>query len=217
MGYVQKGLRWIPAYQITIDGAGQAKVKLEATLVNDLADLDGVVANLVIGVPTFDFKGMLDPISLQTRPRAGRAAGRTRRQLPLERDHEPDGDPVAAERAGRRRAPSEPEVVGQRRRTRTCSSSRVKNVTLRRGERMVVPVVEFEIPYKDVYTLDYEFGPPPEVRGQMDAQKQEELAQKLGEVEGRAQAPAHQQERLSAHDGAGAALCRRQAPRAVAR
>ena len=36
----RRGLRWIPAYHVTIDGTGKAKVKLEATLVNDLADLE---------------------------------------------------------------------------------------------------------------------------------------------------------------------------------
>jgi hypothetical protein len=46
---------------------------------------------------------------------------------------------------------------------------------------MVVPVVEFTIPYRDVYTLDYDFGPPSEVRAQVDMQRQEELARKLSE------------------------------------
>ena len=67
---------------------------------------------------------------------------------------------------------------------------------------MVVPVVEFELPYKDVYTLDYEFGPPAEVRGQMDWQKQEELARRLGEPKVMHKLRLDEQERLSAHDRA---------------
>ena len=65
MVYLQSGLRWLPSYKVTIDGAGQARVQLEATLVNDLTDLQDVSANLVIGVPAFVAQDTLDPISLQ--------------------------------------------------------------------------------------------------------------------------------------------------------
>ncbi len=37
MVYLQKGLRWIPQYKVTIDGKGNAVVKLQATLLNELA------------------------------------------------------------------------------------------------------------------------------------------------------------------------------------
>src|SRR5262245_37525263 len=39
MVYLQKGVRWIPSYQVEIDGAGKAAVKLQATLLNELTDL----------------------------------------------------------------------------------------------------------------------------------------------------------------------------------
>src|SRR5262249_50697708 len=54
--YVQKGLRWIPSYRVDIDGAGKARVKMEATLVNDLIDLDDATVHLVVGVPRFEFE-----------------------------------------------------------------------------------------------------------------------------------------------------------------
>ena len=62
--YLQKGIRWIPSYKIVIDGKGKASVQLEATLINELADLDDVTANLVVGVPTFQFAETADPIGL---------------------------------------------------------------------------------------------------------------------------------------------------------
>jgi hypothetical protein len=182
LGYVQKGLRWIPSYQITIDGAGKAKVRLEATLVNDLADLDGVTANLVIGVPTFDFKGIIDPISLQ------QALAQVSRPYDLDANYLSNAImsqmvPIGEMRAARSGPPEadEPEVTGGAPHEDLFVFT-VKNVTLRRGERMVVPVAEMELEYQDVYTLDYEFGPPIEVRSHMDASKQEELARRLGEV-----------------------------------
>ena len=63
--YVQKGLRWIPSYRVTLDGKGTAALKLQTTLLNELTDIDDVTANLVIGVPSFAFKDTMDPISLQ--------------------------------------------------------------------------------------------------------------------------------------------------------
>ncbi|MHC4214873.1 MAG: hypothetical protein ACYSWP_16040, partial [Planctomycetota bacterium] len=36
MVYVQRGIRWIPSYRIDIDGDGNAVVKLQATLINEL-------------------------------------------------------------------------------------------------------------------------------------------------------------------------------------
>ncbi|HWB20654.1 MAG TPA: hypothetical protein VG711_10160, partial [Phycisphaerales bacterium] len=63
--YLQKGLRWIPNYKVVIDGEGHANIELQATLINELIDLNDVSMNLVIGVPSFAFKDTLDPISLQ--------------------------------------------------------------------------------------------------------------------------------------------------------
>src|SRR5688572_25323188 len=64
MVYLQRGLRWIPEYRIDVDGAGRAKVRLQATLIDDLADLDHASVHLVVGVPKFDFGGEIDPMAL---------------------------------------------------------------------------------------------------------------------------------------------------------
>ena len=64
MAYVQKGIRWIPNYRIELDGKGKANVKLQATLLNEMTDLENATVHLVIGVPTFYFKDTQDPIAL---------------------------------------------------------------------------------------------------------------------------------------------------------
>ena len=46
--YLQKGVRWIPSYKVTLDGTGNAAIKLQTTLLNELADIEDVTANLVI-------------------------------------------------------------------------------------------------------------------------------------------------------------------------
>ncbi len=40
----------------------------------------------------------------------------------------------------------------------------------------MLPIAEFTLPYKDVFTLELPFGPPPEVRGNLNNEQQRELA-----------------------------------------
>ena len=151
--YLQKGLRWIPSYKIDLDGKGQARVKLQATLVNELADLDRATANLVIGVPSFAFKDTLDPIALQqTVANLSPYFARDSRM----------GNALSGQMAGPVRAYAAesgdggagvPEVAGSEQNEDLFVYS-VKNVTLKKGERMVLPVAEFSVPYKNVYTLE---------------------------------------------------------------
>lgn len=63
--YVQQGLRWIPSYKLDIDGEGRARVQLQAALQNDLIDLVDATVHLVVGVPSFRFADLIDPIALE--------------------------------------------------------------------------------------------------------------------------------------------------------
>ena len=63
--YLQKGIRWIPQYRLTLKDDGTVLVQLQATLLNEMTDLDKVTAHLVVGVPSIQFKATIDPIALQ--------------------------------------------------------------------------------------------------------------------------------------------------------
>jgi hypothetical protein len=52
-------------------------------------------------------------------------------------------------------------------------------VTLKKGERMVLPVAEFTLPYRDVYVLEVPFAPPVELNDQMQRTHAAELARLL--------------------------------------
>ena len=52
----------------------------------------------------------------------------------------------------------------------------LENVTLKKGQRMVVALAEYELKYRDVFVLDLPFGPPPEVRGRLNNEQQAPLA-----------------------------------------
>ncbi len=175
--YVQKGLRWIPSYRLDIDGKGKAVVQFEATLVNDLVDLERATVNLVVGVPKFEFEGLVDPISLQEEmAQVAAAAGR----------HQPDfrnflSNSLRSQAAGWV-SPAEqaPEPGG----IDTAAAEdlfvfTLPDVTLAKGERLVRPIATFEITYRDVYKLDVPFAPPMEVRQGLNSERVIELARQL--------------------------------------
>ncbi len=56
----------------------------------------------------------------------------------------------------------------------------VEHVTLKKGQRMVLPIKEFELEYRDVYTLDLPFSPPPEVWRRFNSEQLDEVARLAG-------------------------------------
>jgi hypothetical protein len=185
MIYLQKGIRWIPSYKVTIDGDGKAVVGLQATLINELADLDDVTVNLVVGVPSFAFQETLDPIALQqtlaqlspyfqatTQTSNGfsnsimtqQMARSTERMAGMAR---PGGDPAPADLG--------PEVAGSDH-NEDLFVFTVKHVSLKKGQRLAVRVSENTLGYKDVFTLDVPFAPPPEMGSHVQNPQQAALA-----------------------------------------
>lgn len=191
MLYVQKGVRWIPEYKVTLDGKGHAVVQLEATLINELTDLNDVTANLVVGVPSFFFQSMPDPMSLQqtfaqlssyfqTDARTAYALSNAMMgQVARASESGGGGFGGGGFGGGGGGAPVEPEAgpeVAGSGRNEDLYVFTVKHITLKKDQRMVLPVAEYTLPYKDVFTLDLPFAPPPELRGSINSEQQAELA-----------------------------------------
>ena len=190
MMYLQKGIRWIPGYRLTLDGAGTATVKLQGTLINELADLRDVSANLVVGVPTFAFEGTQDPIGLQQvlaqMSPYFRRDSQTAFGLSNSMMSQALGGLGGERRGYREGAPGEPGPPDLGPEVAASGGSEdlyvfnVRHVTLKKGQRMVMPIAEYTLKYRDVYTLDLPFAPPPEVRGNLNTEQQAELARLMG-------------------------------------
>ncbi len=176
MLYVQKGLRWVPEYRVTLDGKGQASVRLQATLINELTDLNDVTMNLVIGVPSFAFKDAIDPMSLQQTAaqlsvyfqngsRTGLAMSNSSIMMNNMGNNFDNGaaSQVPGMQAAGQPVPDALPEMGNSGKAEDLFIYTLKHVTLAKGQRMVVPVTESMMPYKDVYTLDIPLAPPPEV------------------------------------------------------
>lgn len=65
---LERGIRWIPAYRVEVKGSPvkEAKLELEAMLINELTDLKNSEVYFVVGVPHFMFQDMMSPLSMNT-------------------------------------------------------------------------------------------------------------------------------------------------------
>src|SRR6185436_4415002 len=63
--YFTPGVRWIPTYRVGGELKTDAAINLQAELLNELEDIDGAALDLVVGVPSFRFKGVISPMSLE--------------------------------------------------------------------------------------------------------------------------------------------------------
>jgi hypothetical protein len=184
LGYVQRGLRWIPNYRITLDGKGQAVVELQATLVNELADLHDVTLNLVVGAPQIAFADLPDPLAMQ------RAVTQV---MNYQRDQRGDANffsnaimsqqmAMPMRQRGEEQTGSGldlgPAVAGAEQRE-DLHVYTLKGITLRRGERITLPVSTVTLNHTDVYTLQVPLAPPGQAYERLDSEQQQRLAQLL--------------------------------------
>ncbi|MBN2180880.1 MAG: hypothetical protein JW715_03115 [Sedimentisphaerales bacterium] len=180
MVYVQRGIRWIPNYRVDIDGKGQAVIKLQATIINELADIEDVKAHLVIGVPKFAFEETPDPISLQQTVAQLSSHFRRDSQSAYAFSNMIMSQSVAPVRHVE--PPQNREVVdlgpdvAESAKNEDLYVFTLEHITLKKGQRMVVPVAEYKLKYRDVFVLDLPFGPPPEVRQRFNNEQTAQLA-----------------------------------------
>ncbi|MHC4987800.1 MAG: hypothetical protein ACYTFX_04795 [Planctomycetota bacterium] len=180
MAYIQRGIRWIPSYRVEIDGKGKAVIKLQGTIVNELADLNDVSTHLVIGVPTFTFKDTPDPISFQETV------------AQLSRHFRPDSQTayafsnaimtqrarfteVARDESGSGGLDLGPELKGMKG-NEDLFVFTLEHITLKKGQRMVLPIAEYTLDYEDIYTVDINFAPPLEMRRNFNTDQHLKLA-----------------------------------------
>jgi hypothetical protein len=171
--YLQRGIRWIPDYRVSLDGKGHAKVSLQATILNELTDLDRATVHLVVGAPSFAFEDTPDPVGLadafpqlsryfQTGDRTGYAL----QNAAIMTQGARAGEYGAFRRADAPADPTRPggggDAPGEG--NEDLFLFTLKDLTLKKGERMVLPVAEFTLPYRDVYTLELPPLPPRDPR-----------------------------------------------------
>jgi hypothetical protein len=164
--YFRPGVRWIPTYrvQLAADGQKRAEIALQAELLNEAEDLQGVPIDIVVGVPNFRFRQTPSPLALesvlrntlaQAEPQLmgqmmsnsisnamfSQRSSEVRRHVP-QAAAEVEGAPVDL--------PDELTAGG----TQDLFVYHLPKLSLAKGERAAVPIFTAPAPYRDVYTWD---------------------------------------------------------------
>jgi hypothetical protein len=65
---LERGIRWIPAYRVEAKGTPvkEAKLELEAMIINEMTDLKNSEVYFVVGVPHFLFQDSMSPLSMNS-------------------------------------------------------------------------------------------------------------------------------------------------------
>ena len=183
MVYLQKGVRWIPSYRVELLDDGKARITLRGTIINDLADFDAAHLRLVVGVPSFIMKGSVSPVALREtglhlssyfRPPARGGAGSQLNYLSNVIMSQSAAPVIQAgpQPAGGPNIPAEGQMED-------LFLYDLPTVSLRKGERAVVHLLDVTVPYEDVYVWEVPFVPPREIWRHVGSSQQRELARRL--------------------------------------
>lgn len=177
--YVQKGIRWIPNYRVSIDGSDAAVFELQATIVNEMLDLRDAPAFFVVGAPTFLFKDMLDPMALlESPPTLSSYFGVSDPQGVL-------SNTLMSQMTMSARMPdaAQPEgpvegggaVLAEESRGENQFLFSIPSLSLRKGDRATVPLKRFVLPVQTAYSLSIPLVPPPDLIRDTKGDKRLEL------------------------------------------
>ena len=181
--YLQKGIRWIPDYRIELLDAAKARVSLQATVINEIADLADAHVRLVVGVPSFLMENALSPMALREASpqlssffaapsRTGRGPGVALRNTMMSQVVRP------SERRDEGRAEAGPDIPAEGQREDLFLFDK-PHVTLKKGERAVLKLLDLTAPFEDIYTWDIPALPPRELWRQIGDAQQRQMADLL--------------------------------------
>jgi hypothetical protein len=174
--YFRPDVRWIPTYRLNLTGKpvetkkGEAKsdrkmaeLILQGELLNEAEDLIDVPFHVVVGVPNFRFRALPSPMVLEATMRnvltqaapdimgMGNNAfsnGMYSQRASEFRSNQAVGDPTRTE------VDLPDDLVGKG--GNDLFVYELPAMTLKRGERAMVPILRTEAQYRDIYTWDIE-------------------------------------------------------------
>ncbi len=176
--YFRPDVRWIPTYHVNLtqqpasadaraDVAGhtqgnkRAELIMQGEILNEAEDFIDVPFHVVVGVPNFRFRTLPSPMILEAtlRNALGQAApaimalgnNRFSNGLYSQRAGEWNGDPAQGENSQTTIALPD-ELIGKG--GNDLYVYELPRMTLKRGERALVPILSTEVAYRDVYTWD---------------------------------------------------------------
>ena len=157
--YFAPGIRWIPTYRVSGELEDTALMALQAEILNQSEDLEGVGLDLVVGVPHFRFRNVVSPLVLEATLRnalvqaAPQLMGQMSNAMFTQRAGEwrrEAAAPAASAAPADIQLPPELGATGEQ----DLFVYSVPNFSLRAGGRASVPLWQAEAPLHHLYTLD---------------------------------------------------------------
>lgn len=152
--YLQKGISWSPNYYLEILGDQKAKLSLKANVLNDLEDVTDVEMNFVVGVPSFNFGHIQDPLASSQDfftfiNNLKRKNGSYNNTFSNADAYSVTFDPETYE--------EKIVLIGEKPQVEGANNEdlffyKKRNITLEKGSRAMFDILEMEFEYEDIYT-----------------------------------------------------------------
>jgi len=150
--YLQKGITWLPNYFIELFDEKNGKVTLEASIMNDIEDIENSNLNLAVGIPVFTFSYVTSPLAsngkivdmlaLITNPPEESSSQLGGRDLTSQR-------PTYRESTYSTNYSAKSEGIGGE----DLFFYKCENISIPKGGRSMVKIFEFEFEFEDVFTV----------------------------------------------------------------
>jgi len=156
--YYCPGIRWIPTYRVELGKDGKARLVMQAEILNEAEDVEGVPVDLVVGVPNFRFRDVVSPMSLEGALRnfllqvAPQLMSQRMSNLRMSEFRGRSGEVGPASAT----VPAIPPELAEG--TQDLFVYHVPELSLEAGQRAVVPVISAQVPLRHLYVWDVHLG-----------------------------------------------------------
>ncbi len=184
--YIQRGIRWIPDYKVDIRDESRARVRLQGTIINDIADFREARVRLVVGVPRFLMKGEMSPMALRhMQPRLSsyfsppsRNGSGSQQDYLSNAIHSQVVMPVNT-RSSRSSEMSGPDIPSEGRTEDLFLYTPATPLSMKKGDRAVVKLLDTDVPYENCYKWELDPVPPREMWRHINTRRRSQLEKNL--------------------------------------
>jgi hypothetical protein len=154
--YFAEGVRWIPSYRVEGDLVKDARVALQGEVLNEAEPIVDAALDLVVGVPSFRFKDVASPLTLEEAMRSAlrNAAPMLAQQMASNRLSNTFQNEADFGEAGGRSGAFEAAPELAREAHQDLFVYGLGKASLPKGSRAAFPLWQSTVPVRHLYTMD---------------------------------------------------------------